>query len=149
MSEERLKVGIPPGVQPGQTIRLRAKGGEGQHGARPGDLLLAINIEPHPLYNIDGVHLVLNVPLTIVEAMRGGKIKVPTPDGAIRVSIPEGVVPGTTMRIKGRGLPKSKDARGDLRLVLQPTPPPTDDAEAMAHAEALEAHYTDAIRNWD
>lgn len=149
MSEERLKVGIPVGVQSGQTIRLRAKGGAGQNGARSGDLLLAIHIEDHPLYTVDGVHLVLHVPLTIGEAMRGGKIKVPTPDGDIRVSIPEGVTPGTTMRIKGRGLPKSKDGRGDLRLVLQPTPPPTDDEDALAHAEALEAHYTGPLRSWD
>ena len=149
MNEERLKVGIPPGVQPGQTIRLRAKGGAGLSGAKPGDLLLAIHIEKHALYEIDGVHLVLNVPLTILEAMRGGKIKVPTPDGPILVSVPQGVTPGTMMRIKGRGLPKSKDTRGDLRLVLQPTPPPSDDEEAISHAEALDAHYSASLRDWD
>ena len=53
------------------------------------------------------------------------------------------------MRIKGRGLPKGSEGRGDLRLVLQPTPPSTDDADALAHAEALEAYYPGTLRDWD
>jgi DnaJ-class molecular chaperone len=141
MNEERLKIRIPPGVEQGQTIRLRGKGGDGLDGARPGDLLLAIQIEKHTLYEREGTHLLLNVPLTVREAMAGAKVRVPTPNGAIRVNIPAGTVAGTTMRIKGRGLPRSGDKRGDLRLVLQPSPPITDDAAALSHAEALDAFY--------
>ena len=150
MNEERLKIAIPPGVQQGQTIRLRGKGGQGQDGAKPGDLLLAIEIEKHPTYDRDGHHLLLQVPLTIREAMEGAKVKVPTPDGAIRVNIPKGTAGGTTMRIKGRGLPKTNKSRGDLRLILQPCPPPTDEADALSHAEALDAFYEKPLReDWD
>ena len=149
MNEERLKVGVPEGVQPGQTIRLRGKGGAGQHGAPAGDLLLELKIEPHNLYTLDGIHLVLQVPLTVLEALKGAKVKVPTPDGAIRVNIPAGAAPGTTMRIKGRGLPRGQGQRGDLRLVLQPVVPSSDDTEAIHHAEALESFYTVPVRDWD
>ena len=150
MNEERLKIAIPPGVEQGQTVRLRGKGGEGKDGAKPGDLLLAIHIDKHPIYERDGHHLVLHVPLSILEAMEGSKVKVPTPDGAIRVNIPKGTTSGTTMRIKGRGLPKTKSTRGDLRLVLQPTPPRTEDDEALEHAKALDDFYNEPLRaDWD
>ena len=92
----------------------------------------------------------LNVPLTIHEAIQGAKVKIPTPDGAIRVNIPKGTTSGTMMRIKGRGLPKTSESRGDLRLVLQPTPPKTDDQEALELAAALDAFYSEPLRdNWD
>lgn len=150
MNEERLKIQIPPGVQPGQTIRLRGKGGQGKDGARAGDLLLAVRIEKHHRYDLDGSHLLLTVPLTIREAMEGAKVKVPTPDGAIRVSVPPGTIAGTTMRIKGRGLPKTANQRGDLRLVLQPTPPTSEDEAALEHAKALDDFYASPLRaDWE
>ena len=143
MSEERLKVGIPVGVQ---SVRPSAsgEGGAGQNGAR-----LAIFCSPsisNTLYTVDGVHL-----SSVPHHWRGDarqEDQGPDPRRRHRVAS-RGCDSGTTMRIKGRGLPKSKDGRGDLRLVLQPTPPPTDDEDALAHAEALEAHYTGPLRSWD
>ena len=150
MNEERFKVSIPPGVQDGQTIRLRGKGAHGQNGNPPGDLLLAIAIEKHALYERDDCHLRLTVPLTIHEALVGTKIKVPTPDGAIRVTIPAGTVAGSAMRIKGRGLPKTKSKRGDLYLVMQPSVPKTDAQEAEALAAELNKFYEEPLRSdWE
>ena len=150
MNEERFKVSIPPGLVDGQTIRLRGKGAHGQNGNPPGDLLLSIYVERHPTYERDGFHLRLRVPLSIRVALEGTKIKVPTPDGAIRVTIPPNAQSGATMRIKGRGLPKNKTDRGDLYLVMQPQPPNTADAEAITLAKALDAFYNDDLRSdWD
>jgi DnaJ-class molecular chaperone len=150
MSEERIKVGIPLGVSHGQTVRIRGKGAEGPKGGKPGDLLLAIAIEAHERFQRDGSHLRLAVPLTIHEAMTGAKIEIPTLDGRIRVTIPPAVAPGTTRRIKGKGLPRSKDKRGDLFLVLQPTPPSSDTPEASDVAMQLDAFYTESPRaDWD
>jgi DnaJ-class molecular chaperone len=149
MNEERLKVRIPPGVTEGQTIRLRGKGGTGVNGAPPGDLLLAVRFEKHDRYDHDGANLRLVVPLTLLEAIQGAKVKVPTPDGAIRVNIPAGAESGTTMRIKGRGLPRTKEARGDLHLVLQVSPP-EESERAVQLATELEALYEPHPRSdWD
>ena len=126
-----------------------SKGGTGVNGAPPGDLLLSIQFAPHERYEHDGSNLRLVVPLTLLEALEGGKIKVPTPDGAIRVNIPAGANSGTVMRIKGRGLPRSKDQRGDLHLVLHVVPPQSSD-EALEHARALETLYNSHPRSdWD
>ncbi len=149
MNEERLKVRLPPGVTQGQTIRLRGKGGTGVNGAPPGDLLLSVQFEAHDQYEHDGANLRLIVPLTILEAIEGGKIKVPTPDGPIRVNIPAGTESGTVMRIKGRGLPRSKDQRGDLHLVMQVVPPQANE-DVLEHARALEELYPAHPRSdWD
>jgi molecular chaperone DnaJ len=149
MNEERLKVRLPAGVTDGQTIRLRGKGGKGQHGAPAGDLLLTVSITKHALYEQDGVNLRLRVPLTLLEALEGAKVKIPTPDGAILVNIPADTESGTTMRIKGRGLPKSKTSRGALHLELLVQPPPATE-ESLELARSLDALYTAHPRaDWD
>ena len=149
MNIERLKVRIPDGITQGQTIRLRGKGGIGVNGAPDGDLLLTVQFEQHERYDPDGSNLQMVVPLTVLEAIEGAKIKIPTPDGPIRVNIPAGTDSGTVMRIKGRGLPKAKGKRGNLHLILQIALP--NDAEAAQnHAEVLESLYVQHPRaDWD
>ena len=149
MNVERLKVRLPNGVTQGQTIRLRGKGGVGVNGAPSGDLLLTVHFDAHRLYETDGHNLRMVVPLTVLEAMTGAKVKVPTPDGAIRVSIPAKSTSGTVMRIKGRGLPRAANGRGDLHLLLQ-VALPEDGEDARAHAKALDALYDKHPRDdWD
>ncbi|MEC9389415.1 MAG: DnaJ C-terminal domain-containing protein [Myxococcota bacterium] len=149
MNVERLKVRLPAGVTHGQTIRLRGKGGVGVNGAPSGDLLLTVHLEAHERYEPDGHNLQMVVPLTVLEAMTGAKVKVPTPDGAIRVNIPAKSTSGTVMRIKGRGLPRTATSRGDLHLLLQ-VALPDDTHDARAHAEALDALYVKHPRaDWD
>lgn len=145
MVTENLKVRIPPGVSEGQIIRLRGKGGEGQRGGPSGDLLLMVEIEPHPLLKREGADLTLELPLTVAEAMSGGRVEVPTPDGPVRLNIPAGSSNGQRMRLRGKGVPTS-GGRGDLYVVLRPTPPASSDPEAVRHAEALGQFYERDVR---
>lgn len=145
MVEEHLKVHVPPGVTEGQTIRLRGKGGEGRRGGPPGDLLLRVEILPHPFLKREGADLSLEVPLTLSEAMAGGRVEVPTPDGSVRVNVPAGATNGQRLRLRGKGVP-TPGGRGDLYLVLRPTPPSTSDPEALKLAEALAAFYKADVR---
>lgn len=143
--QESLKVHIPPGVGEGQVIRLRGKGGEGQRGGPAGDLLLTVEIAPHPLLKREGADLSMEVPLTIAEAMGGGRVEVPTLDGPVRVNVPPGATNGQRLRLRGKGVP-SAGGRGDLYLVLRPTPPARTDAEALQLAAALDPLYDGDVR---
>ena len=142
---EQLRVKIPAGVTAGQVIRLRGKGGDGQQGGPAGDLLLTVEILPHPLLKREGDDLLLEVPLTIAEAMRGGKIEVPTPDGPLRVTVPAGATSGQRLRLRGKGVPAA-GGRGDLYLVLRPAAPTRSDPESLRLADALDAFYDGDVR---
>ena len=146
MTEERLKIRIPPGVTDGQVIRLRGKGGEGRGDGPAGDLLLQVEVAEHPFLRREGADLLLDVPITISEAMAGGRVEVPTPDGNIRVTIPVGAASGQRLRLRGKGAPGSDGARGDLYLVLRPTPPTASSEEALEAAAALDAFYDRDVR---
>ena len=91
-------------------------------------------------------NLLMDVPLTVHEAMAGGSVEVPTPDGTVRVKIPAGVKGGERLRLRRRGMPLKDDARGDLYLILRPALPKTDDPEAIKLAEQLAAFHTEDIR---
>lgn len=141
-----IKVVVPVGVEEGGTVRVRGKGAAGSHGGPDGDLLLIIHFAPHPTLRRDGANLYMDVPLTIHEAVAGGKIEVPTPGGSVRLSIPAGTQSGRKMRLKGKGM-AGKNGSGDLYLVLRPTPPESDDPEVARLAEALGAFYTAGVRD--
>jgi curved DNA-binding protein len=141
-----LKVRIPSGIHDGGTVRLRGKGRPSPLGGSAGDLLLRVEIEPHPLLRREGDSLVMDVPLTVHEALAGGSVEVPTLDGNVRVKIPAGVRGGERLRLRGRGMPLKDDERGDLYLVLRPTLPKTDDAEALRLAEQLAAFHREDVR---
>ena len=141
-----LKVRIPSGIHDGGTVRLRGKGRPSPIGGTPGDLLLKVEITAHPLLKREGDNLVMDVPLTISEALSGGSVEVPTPDGSVRVKVPAGVRGGERLRLKRRGMPLKDNKRGDLYLVLRPTIPKSDDPEAARLAEALGAFYGIDVR---
>jgi DnaJ-class molecular chaperone len=111
---------IPPGLADGQTIRLKGQGMPGPRGAA-GDALITVTFAEHPLFKREGLNLRLELPVTLYEAVLGGKVRVPTLDGAVELAIPAGTSSGRTMRVKGKGLP-GKDGPGDLyatvRIVL-------------------------------
>ncbi len=115
-----IDVKIPAGITSGQSIRLKGQGYPGMAG-RAGDAIITITIAPHPVFTPDGADLRLDLPITIYEAVLGGKVRVPTLDGAVELAIPPGTDSGRTFRLKGKGL-KSKTATGDLlataRIVL-------------------------------
>jgi DnaJ-class molecular chaperone len=115
-----VEVKIPAGIASGQQIRLKGQGWPSATG-RAGDALITVNVAPHPLFKPDGTDLRLELPITLYEATLGGKVRVPTLDGAVELAIPAGTNSGRTFRLKGKGL-KAKSGAGDLlatvRIVL-------------------------------
>ncbi len=119
-----VEVKIPAGLTSGQQIRLKGQGWPSATG-KAGDALITVNVAPHPLFKPDGADLRLDLPITLYEAVLGGKVRVPTLDGAVELAIPPGTDSGRTFRLKGKGL-KAKDGNksgaGDLlataRIVL-------------------------------
>lgn len=133
-------VRIPAGIGDGQRIRLAGKGGHGRAGR--GDLLLKINIAPPPGYERDGDDLTLDVPMTVAQAVRGGKVEIPTPEGTlITLTVPAGSQSGRKLRIRGRGMPGKGGSRGHLFIRLQVRVPEGDDPALLDLVEQLEAFY--------
>jgi DnaJ-class molecular chaperone len=112
-----IEVKIPAGIASGQTIRLKGQGWPSATG-KAGDALITVNVAPHPLFKPDGSDLRLDLPITLYEAALGGKVRVPTLDGAVELAIPAGTNSGRTFRLKGKGL-KAKSGHGDLLATVR------------------------------
>ncbi|MBK7161747.1 MAG: J domain-containing protein [Sphingomonadales bacterium] len=125
---------LPAGAVSGQQIRIPGKGAAGPGGN--GDAMVTLKIGKHPFYERDGDNIRLELPISLKEAIKGAKVKVPTIDGAVMLSVPAGAQSGTTMRIKGRGFAKKGGERGD-QLVTLHIRLPADTAALAALAEAL------------
>jgi DnaJ-class molecular chaperone len=125
---KELNVKIPAGVTAGQQIRLKGQG-ETAPGHRAGDLLITVNIAPHPFFKVDGSDLRVDLPITLYEAVLGGKVRVPTLGGAVELSIPKNTSSGRTFRLKGKGLPKASGPSGDLFVTTRIMLPDGNDAE--------------------
>jgi DnaJ-class molecular chaperone len=108
---------LPAGVEDGTQMRLKGKGQQGPGGA--GDGLVTISIEKHPFYRREGDDVRLDLPLTLDEALRGAKVKVPTVDGPVMLTIKPGTSGGTVMRLKGKGFSKKSGQRGDQLVTLE------------------------------
>ena len=130
---KELNVKIPAGVTAGQQIRLKGQG-ETAPGHPPGDLLITVSIAPHPFFKVDGSDLRLDLPITLYEAVLGGKVRVPTLGSAVELSIPKNTSSGRTFRLKGKGLPKAGGA-GDLFVTTRIILPDGNDAELEALME--------------
>jgi len=125
---KELNVKIPAGVVAGQQIRLKGQG-ETAPGHRPGDLLITVNIAPHPFFKVEGSDLRVELPITLYEAVLGGKVRVPTLGSAVELSIPKNTSSGRTFRLKGKGLPKPTATAGDLLVTARIVLPDGNDAE--------------------
>jgi DnaJ-class molecular chaperone len=123
---------LPAGVEDGTQMRLAGKGEAGPGGA--GDGLVTIAIEPHPFFRRDGDHLRLDLPISLDEAVGGGKVKVPTVEGAIMLTVAPGSGSGKTLRIKGKGMTRKDGSRGDQLVTLQ-IDLPADDADLARRLE--------------
>jgi DnaJ-class molecular chaperone len=124
---KELNVRIPAGVTAGQQIRLKGQG-ETAPGHPPGDLLITVSIAPHAFFKVDGSDLRLDLPITLYEAVLGGKVRVPTLGSAVELSIPKNTSSGRTFRLKGKGMPKAGGA-GDLFLTTRIMLPDGNDGE--------------------
>jgi len=129
-----IDVTIPKGAQEGQTLRLKGQGHPGRSG--PGDAFIELAILPHPIFRQEGEVLVMDVPITVYDAVLGGKVEAPTPDGPVTLTVPKAANTGTRLRLKGRGLSDSLGRRGDLFARLTVVLPDATDPELEAFAES-------------
>ena len=146
----RLKVKIPPGVETGSRVRLPGQGGPGEMGGERGDLYLRITVREHPTVRVQGRDLMVDLPITPLEALNGAEVTAPTFEGAVKLKIPPGSQSGRKLRLRGRGLPALKAGatgapRGDLYAVLQ-IMLPADSPEARSAAESLQRLYKTDLR---
>nr|WP_233288147.1 J domain-containing protein [Bradyrhizobium brasilense] len=133
-----LDVTIPPGLVDGQIIRLRGKGMPGSGKGGPGDALIEVEVRPDPRFTREGDDITLELPISLSEAVLGGKVRVPTPTGAVTMTVPKGSNTGTTMRLRGKGAPRVGGGHGDEFVKLKVVLPKGPDPE-------LEAF----VSNWD
>lgn len=131
-----LEVKIPQGTADGQTIRLRGKGQPGFNGGPAGDALVTLSVRPHPTFRREGDDIVVTLPITLDEAVLGGKVETPTIDGSVMLSVPKGASSGQTLRLRGRGVqPARGGARGDQRVELSIVAPGRIDDDLAAFME--------------
>lgn len=141
-SGEVIDVRIPAGIRDGQKVRVRGKGQNGPAGS--GDLMVTVNVKPHPFFQRDGDNIRVHVPVTFPEATLGAQIEVPTLDGEkVTVKVPAGTPSGRTLRVKGRGVKTSK-ATGDLLVTIDVVVPQNLNKEAAAAVEAFANATKDA-----
>lgn len=131
-----VDVRIPAGVADGAKLRLRGQGGAGQPA---GDVVLTVRVKPSRLLQRDGFHLRMRLPITALEAYRGGPVDVPTPWGSLSLRIPAGSQSGQTLRLRDKGVQVQGKAKGDLYLTLEVQLPPAGDEELLAALERLQA----------
>lgn len=137
-----IDVTISKGAQDGQTLRLRGQGAPGRSG--PGDAFIDIVIAPHPIFRREDDVLVMDLPITLYDAVLGGKVEAPTPDGPVTLTVPKATNSGARLRLKGKGLADAKGKRGDLfaRLVIMLPEEAASDLEAFAKAQKRDRPYT-------
>ena len=123
---------LPKGLEDGTKIRLAGKGQEGEGGR--GDAIVTIEIGPHRFFRREGNDIRLELPVTLKEAVLGAKVKVPTPEGPVMLTIPKGTTSGKVLRLKGRGFTAKDGKRGD-QLVTVEVDVPADDPDLQRFAE--------------
>ena len=134
-SGKTLTVKMPNGVENGQQIRLKGQGHPGSQGAKDGDAIVTVEIQPHALFRRDGNDLRLDLPVSLDEAVLGAKIRVPTLEGAVGLTLKPGTTGRKALRMGGKGLPDKKGKRGDIivnpRVILPEEP--DKDLDKLAH----------------
>lgn len=140
-------VTIPKGAFDGQILRLKGQGAPGRAG--PGDALIELVLREHLVFRRDGDTLFMDLPITVPDAVLGGKVEAPTPNGPVTLSIPPGSNSGSTLRLKGRGMVGAQGRRGDLMARLVVTLPDQTDEELKRFAEKWRAErpYTPRRRS--
>ena len=143
-SGKSLDIAIPAGTSDGQTMRLRGQGGAGANGGPAGDVLIEIKVAEHPTFKRQGRDIHIDLPVSLNEAVLGAKIDVPTTSGSVTLTIPKGSNTGSTLRLRGKGVPASKtEAAGDQYVSLKVMLPKTrdDDLEALVRAWGAKHPY--------
>jgi len=148
LGTEKIRVTIPQGVREGSKVRVAGKGEPGLNGGKPGDLYLIIHLKPHPFLKRDGDDLIMEVPVTVGEAIAGGSINIPTIDGQVKLKVPPGSQSGQTLRLKGKGATNVKTKqRGNLMVKLTIKVPITDDKEILETVKKMDGLYEKDVRS--
>ena len=144
-SQKTIDVKVPKGTEPGHKLRLRGLGREGAGGA--GDAIVEISVDAHPYFKRDGKNILLDVPISLPEAINGGNINIPTLNGSVSLNLPKGSNTGKVMRLKGKGVPQEKGKTGDMFVTLQVMlPKKTGSLEKPIEKWAKDNNYTP--RSW-
>ena len=141
-----VKVRIPAGIQDGNTLRLRGKGGPGRNGGPPGDLLLQVRVASSTRFGRRGQHLTITVPITFPEAVLGSRIDVPTLNGTVKLKVPAGTPSGKTFRVRGKGVDPERGKPGDLLVTVQVAVPKKISKEEKRILEELAAQGDNDVR---
>jgi DnaJ-class molecular chaperone len=136
-----VEVAIPSGTKPGQAIRLKGQGQPGILGGSPGDALVTVEFVPHPLFRVEGDTLRRDIAITLDEAVLGAKVRVPTLDGPVTLTVPPKSSGGRALRLKGKGLPRAGGGRGDLLVSLRIVLPEGGDEELEALMKKWRAQH--------
>ena len=144
-----INVKVPAGVQDGQRIRLSGQGEAGFRGAPSGDLYVTVTVQKDAVFDRDGADLLVDLPVSYPELVRGAQVSVPTLTGRVTVKIPTGSRDGQILRVRGRGIAR-KSGTGDLKVTLRVATPPAGMAEAelAAYDDALRAAGFDPRSGW-
>ena len=114
-----IQASIPAGIDNGQTISIRGQGNAGKNGGPAGDLLITITVRPHELFRREGTSVLCEAPITFAQAVLGAELEIPTIDGKVKYELPEGTQSGTTVRLKGKGIPALNGrGRGDQYVTV-------------------------------
>ncbi len=114
-----IQASIPAGIDNGQTISIRGQGNAGQNGGPAGDLLITITVRPHEIFRREGTSVLCEAPITFPQAVMGAELEIPTIDGKVKYTLPEGTQSGTTFRLKGKGIPSLNGrGRGDQYVTV-------------------------------
>lgn len=117
--QHKISATIPAGIDNGQTISLRGQGNVGRNGGPTGDLFITVSVKPHPFFQRDGSSVLYSMPISFVQAALGAEMEVPTLDGNVTYTLPEGTQTGTTFRLKGKGVPYLRGGgRGDQFITV-------------------------------
>ena len=132
----RISVNIPAGIDDGQTISVKGQGAAGEQGGPTGDLLVTVGVRPHESFERDGSSVLSSADITFAQAVLGAEVEVPTLDGKVKLTIPEGTQPGSVFRLRGKGIPFLRGGgRGDQYVTVN-----------IAVPKNLSAAQKDALR---
>ncbi len=136
-----LEINIPAGITDGQTLRLKAQGEKGSARGLAGDALVKVTIQSHPYFTRDGDDIILELPITLYEAVMGGTVSVPTIHGNVTLKIPELASSGLTLRVKGKGVQRPNVEAGHQYVKLKIVMPETIEKDALAAIATLAKKY--------
>ena len=135
---KKMTVKVPAGIDDGQTISRQGYGNAGSNGGPAGDLLISVIVRPHAIFERDGTSILMEQDISFAQAVLGAEVEVPTLDGKVKLTIPEGTQPGAVFRLRGKGVPYLRGSgRGDQFVSVNVTVPKNLNA---TQKEALRAY---------